>query len=68
MVEADRLATSRAKPLHVVLVFLKFTKFSKLSSLLVTFKLLVSDPNCQRTCGNPSMLPPILIVSVASVL
>ena len=32
-------------PLHVVLFLLKFAKFSKLSSLLVTFKVLVSDPN-----------------------
>ena len=55
-------------PLYVVLVFLKFAKFSKLSSLLVTFKLLVSEPNRQMPCGNLHVLPPILVSELASPL
>ena len=55
-------------PLHVVVVLLKFDKCSKLSSLLVKFRLLVGDPNCQRPCGKPKVLPPNLVVSVAWAL
>ena len=55
-------------PIHVVLVLLKFAKCSELSSLLVQVKLLVGDPNHQRNCGNPNVLPPNLIVYVASAL
>ena len=55
-------------PLHVVLVLLKFAKCSKLSSLLVKFKLLVGDPNLQRPCGKPKVMPPNLVVAVASEL
>ena len=55
-------------PLHVVLVLLKFAKCSKLSSLLVKFKLLVGDPNCQRPCGRPKVLPTNLSFDVASDL
>ena len=55
-------------PLHAVLVFPKLATFSKLSSLLVPFKLLVGNHSHQKTCGKPDMLPPILIVAVASAL
>ena len=51
--------------LHVVLVFLKFAKCSKLSLLLVSFKLLVGDPDRQRPYGKPTFLPPNLVASVA---
>ena len=53
-------------PLHVFLVWIKFAKFSKLSSLLVTFKVLVLDPNRQRPCGKPKVLTTDLVVAVAS--
>ena len=52
-------------PLHVFLVWLKFAKFSKLSSLLVTFMLLVCDPNLQRPCGSPKVMLPDLFVAIA---
>ena len=55
-------------PLHVDLFLLKFAKLSKLRSLLVQFKLLVGDPNCQRPCGKPKLLPPDLVVAVPSSL
>ena len=54
--------------LHVFLVFLEFAKCSKLSSLLVQVKLLVGDPNRQRPCDKPNMLPLNLVVAVASDL
>ena len=54
--------------LHVFLFWPKSAKFSKLSSLWVTFILLVGDLNRQRPCGNPKVLPPDLFVAVSSVL
>ena len=54
--------------LHVLLVLLKFAKFSKLSSLLVTFKLLVGEPRHERPCGNTNVLNPILVIAVAYAL
>ena len=54
--------------LHVVLFFLKLAKCYKLSSLLVKFKVLVWEPNRQRPCGKPNVLPPNLVVSVSSAL
>ena len=54
--------------LHVFLVCIKFTKFSKLSSLLVVFKVLVLDPNRQRPCCKLKVMPPKLVVAVASDL
>ena len=55
-------------PLHVVLVLLKISKSYRLSSLLVQFKLLLGNPNRQRPCGKPNVLPPNLAVAVASAL
>ena len=55
-------------PLHVVLVLLTFSKYYKLSSFLVEFKLLVGESNRQRPCGRPKLLPPNIVVSVASAM
>ena len=55
-------------PLHVVLVLLKFAKYSKLISLLVKFKLLAGEPNRQRPCGKPKVLPPNIVVDLYSAL
>ena len=55
-------------PLHLVLVLLNFAKCSKLRSLLDKLKLLVVEPNRQRPCGKLNVLPPNLVVSVASAL
>ena len=55
-------------PLNVFLVWLKFAKISKLSSLLVIFKLLVLDPNRQRPCVKPNVMPPILVVTMSYAL
>ena len=54
--------------LYLVLVLLKFTECSKLSSLLVQFKLLVGEPSHQSPCGKLNVLPPNLVVAVASAL
>ena len=55
-------------PLHVFLVWLNFAKFSKLSSLCVTFILLVGYPSHQITCGKPKVLLPNLVVAAALAL
>ena len=52
-------------PLHVFLFWLKIAKFSKLSSLLVTFKVLLFYPNRQKPCLKPKVLPPNLVVALA---
>ena len=52
-------------PLHVFLVLLSL---SKLIFLNVTLLLLVSGPNRQMSGGSPKVLPPIIVVSVASAL
>ena len=54
--------------LHVLLVWIRFAKISKLSSLCVTFILLVGGHNRQRPCGKPNVIPPDLVVAVDPAL
>ena len=55
-------------PLHVFLVWLKFTKFTKFRLLCVAFMVLLGEPNHQSPCVKPMFLPPRLVVAVASSL
>ena len=52
-------------PLHVFLVWLESAKFSKLISLCVTFILFLGDPNSQRPCEKPKVLPPNFVTALA---
>ena len=55
-------------PLHVFLVWLSFAKFYKLSSLCVTFMVLLGVPNRHRLYVRTKVLPTDLVVEVASAL
>ena len=54
--------------IHVLLVWINVSNFFKLSPLCVTFKLIVKDSNRQMPCGKPKVVPPYLVVAVASEL